>query len=373
MKKNFARMFVILLLISSLSYVFWLMVDAQDAPTIDTNNTNSRIVSKPLTEQIPKPEIPTNLIDAPKPTMTLASQITDIADSFAQTAQFPVNSQPITQAEQVFTYAPFTETFTEVAYPSDNYAELTLSVATDRYQYFSGDDVIVIAQLKNVSQDASVRADACLTTVNQSQAKTCVELRHTYSNNWQFKNVFPAQTLEDDLPEELLVEVNVEVDGEVFLSNATFRYNTPAATVMELVDSIPNQEYLDIPLILEVHQAGYYFVSAVLYDQSKSLPLVQLQQEARLTTGRQQIVLKAHVDALKYHQDPGPYQLSNITLRRGAKEGEIHDKAGNSKSNAYSLQGFSFDRYLDNPYQDPLALERQQFLRRLSNSRHGGQ
>nr|WP_136250559.1 hypothetical protein [Ningiella ruwaisensis] len=304
--------------------------------------------------------------------ISLATQIEDIANAYSDTAQYPVNSQPIKDPAQIVTFAPFEENATDFSLDSELYGKVRLSVATKQYQHFVGDDIEVLITLANVPDSASVSAEASLTHIDGKEIIP-IELNRRFEETWKFNASVSAMELEEtSLPQELQVAARVEADGEIFFSTASLQYHDPSATITGLDYPNPNAEYLDIPLSLEVHEKGYFYLSAVLYDQSGKKPLVQLQQEARLGEGEQEMVLKAHIQALKFHLDEGPYILKHLQIRRGAEEGESVDQQGNSQSQAYEIDAFSFDRYEDKPYRNELAQEREAFLRRLS-SVSGGQ
>ncbi|MFC4701150.1 hypothetical protein ACFO4O_13330 [Glaciecola siphonariae] len=341
----------------------------------NTNNEQTTPLNAPLPTPAPNkpsPELTTQLIaQVDEPALaTLATQISDIADAFSQQSQFPLESQPVLHPEQVVVYEPFAETWTEFSLPSQAYGEIKLALATDEYQYFTGQDVEVLVQIAGVPSDADVDVSVEMVESDSANAAAIetIDVESNFSGQWEANETIPASTFEyGSLPEELQLNAYVTVDNEVFFSSSVFKYTQPSATVTGLDNPNPNNEYLDIPLNVDVHKSGYFYVSAVLYDQNNDTPLIQLQQEARLSSGSQEIVLKAHIQALKFKGNEGPYRLSNIRLKRGAEEGEQFDQAGNSEAKSYEVEGFGFDRYEDKTFFDPLAAERESFLRQLGS------
>ena len=300
--------------------------------------------------------------------VTLAKQIEDIATAYSQSAKYPRGSQPIFNPEQVFVFSPFEENATSFALNSNLHGQLQLSVATEKYQHFSGDDISVLVTIGKVPSTSSVGATATLSDIAGDELLS-LNLEANFAQGWQLTGIIDASTLANlDLPPELSVLANVDVDGESYFSTTTIKYNQPSATIKGLGNANPNAEYLELPLKVDVHNAGYYFLSAVLFDAAGKIPLVQLQAEARLPEGDQELLLKAHVQALKVSANEGPYLLKNFVLTRGADDTEVFDSAGNSKVDKLNVEAFSFDRYEDKPYENPLAQERVAFLRNLSKA-----
>ncbi|WP_395341355.1 hypothetical protein PN836_019045 [Ningiella sp. W23] len=310
-----------------------------------------------------------SVVEAPadEAVFTLASQIQDIATAYSQSAQYPRGSQPVLNPEQVIVFSAFEENATSFELDSNMHGQVQLSVATKQYQHFSGDDIEVLVSVGKVPRTASVDAIAILSDIN-GDALFTLDLDTGFKQSWELRGAINGSDLAElDLPPELQIAATVEVDGEVFFSSAALKYNDPSATIVGLGNANPNAEYLDLPLKIDVHDAGYYFLSAVLFDANGKAPLVQLQEEARLRVGDQEIVLKAHIQALKVSANEGPYMLKHFSLRRGAEDGELYDSAGNSAIEALHIEAFSFERYEDKAYVDPLAQEREAFLRRLSS------
>lgn len=300
--------------------------------------------------------------------VTLANQIEDIATAYSQSAKYPRGSQPIFNPEQVVTFSPFEENATSFPFNSNLHGQVQLSVATEKYQHFSDDDVSVLVTIGKVPSTSSVGATATLSDIAGDELLS-LNLEANFAQSWQLTGIMGASTLANlDLPPELQVSAIVDIDGESYFSSTTIKYNQPSATIKGLGNANPNAEYLDLPLKLDVHNAGYYFLNAVLFDAAGKVPLVQLQGEARLREGDQELLLKAHVQALKVSANEGPYVLKNFLLTRGADNGEVLDSAGNSKVDELKVEAFSFDRYEDKPYENPLAQERVAFLRNLSKA-----
>src|SRR5690606_35662166 len=96
-------------------------------------------------------------------------------------------------------------------------------------------------------------------------------------------------------------------------------------------------------------------------------PLIHLETEGPLSEGLSSLQLKAHIQALKKSGDEGPYYLDKIRIERWSDEQLPRDVAGKVPQADYSVQGYSFNDYLDKPYLDPLAEERKRLIQGLSS------
>ena len=297
----------------------------------------------------------------------LKSQVQNVANQYADTARFPVGSQPVRNVNDVRQPEPFEETEVETPFDTDSGETIGVSAAVDKFQYFSNETINVRLELTNLPDGAFVKANAI---VASAQGDTPLETQLDAINDSQSvligafdTSVVPAQSLSS----EMFVKVFIEVGGEPFLTTVAFNYAIAAAQLQGIGVAQPNGATLDIPLEFTVFQNGYYFVSALLSDQETGKPLIALQTEGRMSQGNGQLIAQAHIQALKEAGSEGPYTITNMRAYRGAEQGEQLDVPVSIFSNRFELEGFAFTQYEDEIYQDPLAQQRVDFLKELGS------
>ena len=73
-----------------------------------------------------------------------------------------------------------------------------------------------------------------------------------------------------------------------------------------------------------------------------------------------------HATTLREQGLPGPYVLTDINLMRMPAAPGEQTRYGSSQAESYPVNGFPLDSYSDEPYQDPAAQQRLEFLEKLS-------
>lgn len=327
--------------------------------SISENNKQQKQNKPDIIKQEDAPENP--LADE-----NFKAQIINIAYQYSQTAQYPIGSQPITNPEDVREPKPFEETEITTPFSTEN-GTVNLSAAVDKYQYFDGEPIKLQLKLSGTEVGSFISSEAFIINPSErNKAPIPITLSSTHDSNTQFLGTFDTSTVSNDaFAPEMLIEITVTVDNEPLFTTLNFRYNEPSAKLVSLGDARPNGPNLDIPLNFDVSQKGYYFVRAVLEDRRTKKPLIALQQEGKMRKGRDQLILQAHIQALKAGGSEGPYILRSIDIYRGAEQNEKFDVSGASKEEQYTFSGFPFSQYVDEPHRDALAQERAEFLLNL--------
>lgn len=303
--------------------------------------------------------------DFPSDDVIFQAQFSQIADTYMDTAQFPVGSQPIRNPNDVYEPAPFEDAKFSIPFPMQGGGTLNVKVALNKFQYFQDETIAIQLSVKGAPSSAYVEVDSKFAS-SKKDLQTPVELVSSDGSLF-VGSVDTASVSDSEFTPEMLFKALVKVDGEEFFITQGFRYFQSSADVVGIGRVESNGANLDIPVKLDVEESGYYFLRAVLEDAETAKPLISLQSEARLSKGSRKILLQAHIQALKYSGSEGPYDLRNINLYRGADDNEEFDVPGKSLEKSYAVPGFSFDQYDDVKHVDPIALERAEFLRSLGN------
>ncbi len=297
----------------------------------------------------------------------LKANLQQVADVFEETSKYPASSQPVYDPAAVQEPEPFE--FTEVDQPfpkdKDDKTPIRISAATDTYQYFAGDTIQARVRISGGPEDSFVSVKGVLSGL-RGDVPSAINFEPRGDSLTEFyasidTNLLPAEFLTP----EMILKLTVNVDNRDLFTTTTLRFDQPSAQIIGLLPSRVDGPNLVVPLQVNVIQGGYYFVRSVLEDAATRQPLVELQNEQPLQSGNAIINLNAHIAALKRQGSEGPYILRSVRLHRGAEIGEALDAPGNSLQRQYTVQGFPFTAYSDEPYVDPIAQERLEFLRDL--------
>ncbi|MDT0593774.1 hypothetical protein [Glaciecola petra] len=369
MKRKHILVTVTLVLISALAFYF--VVGSSDLETQqeDLSDLVKDVPTKDvaLATKAPKESIQVN--ESAAELNHLQAQIDAISNSFIEMNKYPPYSLPI-QNTYIFNGEQTTQAnAASIPYKDQFGSEIVVSAMLDKKVYFYGDTLQAQVDVSGLNGTNEIQIFGQLVNI---------ETQKTYNVSF-VKNGNQALTsfgLSQDLAEfdnhflkgEISLNINAKINGEVFPNALVFRYTQASATLIDVGNANPNEEHLDIPLIFDVEEPGYYFVSALLIDAKSKRALINLQGESRLTSINNELVLKAHIGALKASNSEGPYELVGFTIKRGAEENENFDVPGTSRSSTYKVSGYQFDRYIDIEYKNQLVNERANFLKRLGGN-----
>ena len=358
---------LIILFASTMLYIFWEQTPTKLSHNLLDIQSTSLPVKPEVAAQKHKTENSQNALpienEHPSDDAIFKVQFSQVADSYLQTAQFPVNSQPISHPDEVYEPAPFEEAQFTIPFPMQGGGTLQVNAALNKFTYFAGEKIEVQVTVKGAPQGAYVQAQGSFANAERDLPNEL--LLNTNNDSFFSGQVDTSTMLGSDFTPEMLLKVLVKVDGEEFFITQGFRYFKASANVVGIGRVEVNSANLDIPVKLNVDESGYYFMRAVLVDEESSKPLVALQAEGRFAKGSRELLLQAHIQALKVGGSEGPYILKNINLYRGANENEEFDVPGKSDKKRYAVSGFSFSQYDDVVHVDKLAHERAAFLRSL--------
>ena len=160
------------------------------------------------------------------------------------------------------------------------------------------------------------------------------------------------------------VRVSFSANGQTQVLKTGIEYYNPVATITGVSDSIGGGTDMQIPVQLEVKQAGFYRLRANLYTEQRQ-PLALLSATAKLDSGQQEITLRAFKAVLR--NNSGPYILGSFVLeKRPAVPGEL-SRYGDSEKAEYALERFSLSQLSDEPWQpDEQERQRLQFLQQMA-------
>lgn len=294
----------------------------------------------------------------------IKAQFMQVADQYESAMRYPADSQPIAGEAGLAKYLPPDLADVEMPFPLPGYEQpLRVALQLERYQYFYGESIPVAVSIKGGPKGGRIHAAVQLKSLNGQTFKQQT-LQEDDETGLLYAVLQPGM---DSLrwPKELQVLALVELEGENMSVSAPLKYNAPSAVIVQTNASSVSGAYLSIPVLIQVNEPGYYFLSGNLYSDNTGQPLIHLEAEGRLLEAFGTLNLKAHIAALKVSGDEGDYQLRDMRLIRSAEDNEQTDVAGRSLQVLYHVGGYPFSAYQNAAYEDPDAKERLAFLRNL--------
>ena len=323
----------------------------------------------PAVESSPQPE-PSIVADSPgshtiaaKPdsqpqqisvTEKIPEPVTDsfklLASAYAAELELPAYSRPLSADDQHLLnpnrYIPQTV-------PLEGGA--SASIVLPKYRFIYPEEIPVMLEINGLQVfDVSVQ----LTSERSGDSAATAEMRGTperYSATLE-----PVQ----DWNGAFEVQVSFTCNGTTQVLKTGIEYHNPVATIVGIDDSVGVGADMQIPLKLEVKQAGFYRLRANLYTAQRQ-PLALLRATEQLGSGEQKITLRAYKAVLR--NSSGPYILSSFVLeRRPAVPGEL-TQYGDSEKAEYQLEPFALSQLSDEPWQpDEQEQQRLQFLQQMA-------
>jgi len=212
-------------------------------------------------------------------------QVNLVADQYAETARFPIGSQPIKNIADARQPEPFEETEVETPSETESGETIQISAAVDKFQYFTNDIINVRLKLSRVPVGDFVKAEAVISGSN-GDTPLKAELQATDSSQLLLIGSFDTSLVPANVfSEEMIVKLSVSVGDEPFFTTVSFNYTAASAKLVGLGLVKPNGANLEIPLEYSVFIDGYYFVNAILSDQQTGQPLITIQTEGRMPQG----------------------------------------------------------------------------------------
>lgn len=299
----------------------------------------------------------------------LKAQLQQVSDIYAENIKYPIGSQPIYNPEDVREYKEFEQAEVDLPFPEGDGDEnpIRISAATNTFQYFEGDTVVVRVQISGAPSDTFTQVNGVISGGNGDLPIEAV-FEPSDQSLTQFIASFDTKLAPPNLlTPEMLVKLSVTIGDRPLFTTVAFRYAIASAQIVGVQPARVEGPSLVIPLQLNVFQNGYYFVNGVLEEAQTGRPLIQLQAEKRLAQGNGIINLTAHIAALRRQGSEGPYVIRSLRSYRGAEVGESFDAPASTSQARFTIQGFPFSEYTDQEYVDEEGQERLDFLRDIGN------
>lgn len=295
----------------------------------------------------------------------MKSKLKSIGDAYEAEAQFPEFSRPISPEELEGKYRGNTPVASELPADLTNPGSPGLSILTDRFRYYPGDQLAANASISGLSEQESSAITARL--LRDGEVVTAASVTPAQDSPHSYYLDFSALQFDDvGWKQPLTIEVEFSFRGETFVRSATVEYVSTMASVDGVSQSRVQQEYLEIPVYVSTEKPGIHRLQANLYDASSGQPLVHLKAEDSVESSGS-LVLKAHIAALKKAGSEGPYTLGDVVFTRLPSNPDYITEYGRVDQERYRVGEHSFDDYLDKPYVNQKAARIAKELRRIGS------
>lgn len=344
------RKVLLILSLSALLAGLWLVWPKQ-APVLPLEPAPAAAAPEPQAAK-PKPD------QTAKPTISVTEKIPEpvsesfklLASAYAAELELPPYSRPLSPDDEHLLnpnrYIPQTV-------PLEGGA--SASIVLPKYRFSYPEAVPVTLEVSGLQVfDVSVK----LVAEGAAGSSETAEMRGTP------QRYTATLSPEQDWNGAFEVQVSFSANGTTQVLKTGIEYHNPVATIVGVADSRGVGTDMQIPVQLEVKQAGFYRLRANLYTEQRQ-PLALLTATEKLGSGKQELTLRAFKAVLR--NNSGPYLLGSFILeKRPAIPGEL-TRYGDSEQAEYKLEPFSLNQLSDEPWQpDEQELQRLQFLQQMA-------
>lgn len=301
------------------------------------------------------------------PANPMAEQLAEIARTYRDNSRFPPYSKPLTSNDWS---ALNPRAFSATELPLENAPSLRVSIELPAFIIDRNQDLpirVIVAS----EAGATVRASAGQILLRQGQTMTepvLLASQGAQGNVEVFAVTVPATTLSQLAEGETEVAARLTLsDGQPASVVSLMRLYQSTASLTGLGASYVDGADLVIPTYFTVVDPGLYRLQGNLFSAGGE-PVSHLNNTLSLTAGNSTGLLRVHSSVLREVQQAGPYLLTDINLMRMPAAPGDPTRYGSSVAEQYQVGGFALDAYSDEPFQDPAAQQRLEFLERLSSS-----
>lgn len=284
----------------------------------------------------------------------LGFMLASVADEYQQTIRYPDYSVPLTtaqaQAYQGNQYHPV-----ELPLGDDGRFVVTL----DKFRFTRGEPILVVASLSG-RQVFGESLSATLETASARNRADSAQLHATEDTGY-----YQGNLSSDHEPGEYRLIVEARVDGRSVRHVSSLSIEPDLGDFKGFDSPYVSGNDLVIPVKFDPEDAGYYALTAQLYNGQQAL--AQLSTEESLSGGSGTFQLRAHGSVLANRDIEGRLQLRHLQIRQmPARPGDrTHYAFGPDEG--YEFSPPNLDRLRDEPAVNPESEQRAALLRRLAD------
>lgn len=284
----------------------------------------------------------------------LGFMLASVADEYQQTIRYPDYSVPLSDAQakayQGNLYHPV-----ELPLEGDGRFVVTL----DKFRFTRGEPILVVTSLSG-RQVFSESLSASLESTPEQDRADSAELHATEDTGY-----YQGSLSSDHAPGEYRLIVEARVDGRPVRHVSSLFIEPDLGDFNGIESPYVSGNDLIIPVKFDPENAGYYALTAQLYNGQRAL--AQLSAEESLSGGRGTLQLRAHGSVLANRDIEGQLQLRHLQIRQmPARPGDrTHYAFGPDEG--YEFSPPNLDRLRDEPAVNPESEQRAALLRQLAD------
>jgi len=232
-------------------------------------------------------------------------------------------------------------------------------VTLDKFRFTRGEPILVVASLSGRQVFGDSLA-ATLETASEQDRADSAELHATEETGY-----YQGNLSSDHEPGEYRLIVEARVDGRPVRHVSSLSIEPDLGDFNGIDSPYISGNDLVIPVQFDPENAGYYALTAQLYNGQRAL--AQLSAEDSLSGSSGTLLLRAHGSVLANRDVSGELQLKNLQIRQmPARPGDrTHYAFGPDEG--YEFSPPDLDRLRDEPAVNPESEQRAALLRQLAD------
>lgn len=301
--------------------------------------------------------------ELPENTDIMKMQLASVASAFKQKIQYPIESQPL--YENSWDLLHPNEFVTHSRKLSQD-SEISISVDLKSYVVYESQAIELSVIINSPEETIDLhefhaefmnknKSVGSLPLSISSKTSSSIVLQSNYSPGDETKFWSPEMAIK--------VTLNINDNDSILLAN--FKYSQKLVMLTDVSDSYIDNTDLVIPLNFKVNEPGRYITRANLFSKKKNTPIAHVFAKENLDSGNTQIKLSVHSSLLRDMNDAGPYELRNFDIKRLPSKPGDKTGYGYSQIEKANVNGFSLDRYSNEPYVNLQAQQRLEFLEKF--------
>lgn len=296
----------------------------------------------------------------------MRQQLADIARAHAENARYPSYATPLSGND----WAQLNpRAFVPRSAPLKALPGVSATLVLDRYIVDRGSELPVRVELSSTSGATATAGVSAVRVLLRRQGQSSAPVTLAPVARWSFAGVLPASALRAVAAGEIVVVAEIDLaGGERAIVTAMARSYDSAARLLGLGEARIEGADLVIPARFNVAAAGFYRVQANLFTADGKVPVSHLNAEFPLAAGPAAAMLKVHAVTLRAAGEPGPYVLRDIDITRLPDQPGQPTGHGSAAAGTFAVRGFPLDAYSNEPWEDPEARQRTEFLRKMGET-----
>jgi hypothetical protein len=304
----------------------------------------------------------------------MRNQFADIARDYAEDARYPDYAKPLTEKDWHLLHP---RAFVPRKVPLLNAPGVTATLVLAQSIVDRGVAlpvrVLIAAEhgTEAIAGDMAVRVmlqrkgqrSAMVTLASASEAAAEAGVARAFTGELSAEVLRSVPEGEAAVIAELVFE-----SGEYANATAPVTLYEAAARLLRVGDARVEGADLVIPAYFDVQKPGQYRVAGNLFRADGGQPVSHLNAQFALSAQNSAGLLKVHAVTLRATAAEGPYVLRDIDITRMPdKPGDL-TAYGSTTGETFAVRGFPLDAYSHEPFEDPAAKQRLEFLQKMAGA-----